>query len=168
MAKPPIRLALDMDGDGALTLDDARAVLTRLPDWASMNGFIAQLESRPGEMARLTEALSAQGVNVLAYAIGAGDQAAIGFVVNDEETTRSTLGNAGITYRELPVLTVRMEDKPGQAASTSRRLADAGVNIEMWLPVDTSQANFTVALCVDNIEAAQEALGEQITEWSYT
>ena len=132
-----------------------------------MNGFIAQLENRAGEMARFTEALSAQGVNVLAYAIGAGDQAPIGFVVNDEETTRSTLGNAGIAYRELPLLTVRMGDKPGQAASISRRLADAGVNIEMWLPVDTNQANFTVALCVDNIEAAQEALGEQITEWSY-
>lgn len=35
MAKTPIELALDMDGDGALTLDDARAILTRLPDWAA-------------------------------------------------------------------------------------------------------------------------------------
>ncbi len=28
-----------MDGDGALTLDDARAILTRLPDWAAMAYF---------------------------------------------------------------------------------------------------------------------------------
>lgn len=28
-----------MDGDGALTLDDARAVLTRLPDWAAQAYF---------------------------------------------------------------------------------------------------------------------------------
>ena len=35
MAKTPIGLALDMDGDGALTLDDARAILTRLPGWAA-------------------------------------------------------------------------------------------------------------------------------------
>ncbi len=39
MAKPPIRLALDMDGDGALTLDDARAILTRLPDWGTQAFF---------------------------------------------------------------------------------------------------------------------------------
>ena len=39
MAKPPTRLALDMDGDGALTLDDARAVLARLPDWAAQAYF---------------------------------------------------------------------------------------------------------------------------------
>ena len=35
MAKSPIGLALDMDGDGALTPDDARAILARLPDWAA-------------------------------------------------------------------------------------------------------------------------------------
>ena len=35
MAKTPIGLALDMDGDGALTPDDARAILARLPDWAA-------------------------------------------------------------------------------------------------------------------------------------
>ncbi len=28
-----------MDGDGVLTLDDARAILTRLPDWAAMAYF---------------------------------------------------------------------------------------------------------------------------------
>ncbi len=61
-----------------------------------MNGFIVQLENRPGEMARFTEALSTQGVNVLVFAVGAGEQAALGFVVNDEETARSTLDNAGI------------------------------------------------------------------------
>ncbi len=39
MAKPPIRLALDFDGDGALTLDDALAFLARLPDWAAQAYF---------------------------------------------------------------------------------------------------------------------------------
>ena len=132
-----------------------------------MNGFIVQLENRPGEMARLTEALSARGVNVLVYAVGAGEQASLGFVVNDEESTRSTLDDAGIGYREMPLFAVRMENKPGQAASTSRRLADAGVNIEFWLPVDTSPTNFMVALGVDNLEAAKNAVSEQITDWTY-
>ncbi len=132
-----------------------------------MNGFIVQLENRPGEMARFTEALSTQGVNVLVYAVGAGKQAALGFVVDDEEAARSTLDNAGIEYREIPLFTVRMDDKPGQAASTSRRLADAGVNIEFWLPVDTSQTNFIVALGVDNLEAGKSAVSEQITDWTY-
>ncbi len=88
-------------------------------------------------------------------------------MANDEEASRLTLRDAGIAYREIPVITVRMEDKPGQTASTSRRLADARVNIELWLPVDTSQDNFIVALGVDNVEAAQEVLSEQLTTWTY-
>ncbi len=132
-----------------------------------MNGFMVQLENSPGEMARFTEALSAQGVNVLVYAVGVGEQASLGFVVNDEETTRSTLDSTGIGYQEIPIFTIKMDDKPGQAASISRRLADAGVNIEFWLPVDTSQTNFAVALGVDNLGAAKNAVSDQITDWTY-
>jgi hypothetical protein len=39
LAKTPIWLALDMDGDGALTVADAEAIVTRLPDWAAMAYF---------------------------------------------------------------------------------------------------------------------------------
>ena len=91
-----------------------------------MNAFIFQLPNRPGELARVTEALAARRINLLVYDLGPGDEAGIAFVASDEETTRSTLGELGVVFREIPVLTVRMEDKPGQAASTSRRLADAG------------------------------------------
>ncbi len=132
-----------------------------------MNGFIVPVENRPGEIARVTEPLAARGINILVCCLVADDQAALGLVANDEEASRSTLRDAGIAYREIPVITVRMEDKPGQAANTSRRLADASVNIELWLPVDTSQDNFTVALGVDNVEAARKALSEQLTTWTY-
>ena len=63
---------------------------------------------------------------------------------------------------------VAMEDKPGQTAATSRKLADAGVNIEFWLPVDTSTGTFTVAIGVDRTDAAELALSSQLTAWSYT
>jgi hypothetical protein len=114
-------------------------------------------------MARVTEALAARGINILIYDLGL----VLGLVVSDEEATRSTFEDLGVAFREVSVVAVRMEDRPGQAASISRRLADAGVNIEIWLPVDTSPQNFLVALGVDDIEAAREAVREQITEWSY-
>ncbi len=132
-----------------------------------MNAFVFQLPNHPGELVKITEAIAAQGVNLLVYDLGPGDPGAVGLVASDDETTRSTLGDLGVTFREIPVLTVRMEDKPGQAASTSRRLADAGVNIELWLPVDTSPDNFVVALGVDDMEAARQAVSEQLTDWSY-
>ncbi len=128
-----------------------------------MNAFLFDLPNRPGEMARVAEALAARGINILIYYLGL----VLGVVVSDEEATRSTFQDLGVGFREVSVVAVRMEDRPGQAANISRRLADAGVNIEIWLPVDTSPQSFIVALGVDDIEAAREAVREQITEWSY-
>jgi hypothetical protein len=128
-----------------------------------MNAFVFDLPNRPGELAQLTEALAARGINVLIYDLGL----ALGVVASDEEATRTTFDDLGVAFREVSVVTVRMEDRPGQAANISRRLADAGVNIEIWLPVDTSPQSFVVALGVDDTEAAREAIREQIIEWSY-
>jgi hypothetical protein len=128
-----------------------------------VNAFVFDLPNRPGELARVTEALAARGINILIYDLGL----VLGVVVSDEQATRSTFKELGVAVREISVMTVRMEDNPGQAANISRRLADAGVNIEIWLPVDTSPQSFIVALGVDDIEAAREAVGEQISEWSY-
>ena len=66
-----------------------------------------------------------------------------------------------------PILHVRMEDKPGQALNTSQKLAKADLNIEFWLPVDTSKDNFIVAVGVDNVEAGRKALSDQLTTFSY-
>jgi hypothetical protein len=128
-----------------------------------MNAFVFDLPNRPGELAQLTEALAARGINVLIYDLGL----ALGVVASDEEATRTTFDDLGVAFREVSVVTVRMEDRPGQAANISRRLADAGVNIEIWLPVDTSPQSVVVALGVDDTEAAREAIREQIIEWSY-
>ena len=133
-----------------------------------MNGFIVEAKNRPGEMARLTGALAGRGVNLLVYALGLDGDFAVGLVVSDEEATRSTLNDLGVSFRELPLIFVRMEDKPGQSAATSRKLADAGVNIEFWLPVDTTADAFTVALGVDQVEAARNVLDQQLTTWSYS
>ena len=133
----------------------------------TMNAFVVEVENRPGEIARVTEKLAARGVNILVHSLGMGDRGVIDFVASDEDASRSALSDAGISYREVPLLHVRMEDKPGQAFSTSQKLAEAGVNIEFWLSVDTSKENFIVALGVDNVEAAQKALSDQLTTYTY-
>ncbi len=133
-----------------------------------MNGFIADVDNRPGEMAQVTEKLAAHGVNILVYGAGTDSRYIIGWVGSDDDATRAALVELGVTYREVPLIFVTMEDKPGQSAAASRKLAEAGVNIEFWLPVDTSQQSFTVAIGVDNAEAAKKVLDEQLTTWSYS
>ncbi len=132
-----------------------------------MNAFIIQRKNQTGEMAKVTEALAARGVNILVSALPLGERWAIGLVTSDEQGARSALRDAGIAYQEVPVLPVRMLDKPGQAASVSRKLADAGINIELWLPVDTTPEKFIVAVGVHDIEAARRVLRDQVIAWSY-
>src|SRR6266705_3253868 len=61
-----------------------------------------------------------------------------------------------------PALTVRMENLPGAGAATFRKLADAGVNVELLLPVRISDEEFFAVICADDAAAAEAAVGGQV------
>jgi hypothetical protein len=132
-----------------------------------MNAFLVELENRPGELARVTEKLAAREVNVLLAGTTAGGKGAIGLIANDEERARSALRESEIRFREIPVVFVGLQDKPGQAARVTKKLSDAGINIELFLPVDTTPSKFVAALGVTNAEAARKILGDQVTTFTY-
>jgi hypothetical protein len=156
----------------------AGAPRQRRGDWAAdpeeeegmmpMNAFIVEAANRPGELAKVTEILAARGVNLLVSSLGSGDRGLIGFIADNEETSRSALKDAGIAYQETPIIHVRAEDRPGETAAVTRKLAEGGVNVEFLVPVDTNKANFICAFGVDNVEAAEKVLGDQVTTFSYT
>ena len=132
-----------------------------------MNAFIFELKNIPGEMVRVTETLAERGINVLPCGFGAADQFLLGLVAADEDASRTALRDAGFTFRELPAVAVSLEDRPGTAAATNRRLADAGVNIEAFFPVGCKEARYTFALCVDDVDKARSALGDQVVDFTY-
>jgi hypothetical protein len=133
-----------------------------------MSAFVVEVKNQPGEMARVTEALAARGVNILVSCFAVGDQFAVAFVPNDDDLARSALTDAGESFREIPFITIGMEDVPGQAAAASRKLADAGINIELYLPVDTRRESFTVAIGADNLDKAREVLSDRIIDFKYS
>jgi hypothetical protein len=127
-----------------------------------MSAFTMELKNQPGELARLCDAMAGRGVNLVLCATSHGDSGTIAFIVDDEATARRVLGAAGIEYAERPSLTVRMDNVPGSGAVTFRKLAKAGVNVELLLPVRISSEQFFAVLCVDDVKAASDALGEQV------
>ena len=129
-----------------------------------MSAFVVELPSRPGELARLCEAMAAQSVNVLLCATAHGDRGTVAFVVDDEGAARTALDDAGIDFTERPALTVRMENIPGAGAQTFRRLAEMGVNLDLLLPVQVSKKEFYAVICVDDVQAARAALGDQLLD----
>lgn len=132
-----------------------------------MQAFITEGANRPGEFARHAEAIAKRGINLSGVVgLGVGDRGGAAFLSADEAGLRSALNEAGIAYREVSFVTVGVEDKPGTVAEAARKLADAGVNIELLAGVGMSGKKVTLAIGVDKVEEARRALGDLVTEWS--
>jgi hypothetical protein len=140
-----------------------------------MNGFVIELEDRPGSFAAAAEALASRGVNVLVTSVASRGGGVAAFICDDEDSARAALVDAGIDHREIPTLHVRMEDRPGQAAQISRELADASVSLQFWMPIESIWATFlagvsgsgeafTVAIGVDDAERARAVLGKRVVD----
>lgn len=130
-----------------------------------MQAFILETPNRPGEFARQAQAIATRDINVAAICLGLGSRGGSAFLARDESGVRSALGTAGLTYHEVPVVTVWLEDKPGTAAKTAKKLADAGVNIELFAPVDYTDGKATIAIGVDKIDEAKSVLNDQLIKW---
>lgn len=127
-----------------------------------MSVFTVDLKNQPGELARLCEAMAARGVNLILSATTRGEGGTAAFVADDEPGAEAALTEAGIGYTRRPALTIRMENQPGAGAATFRKLADAGVNADLLLPVRVSDDLFFAVLSVDDQDAARRELGVQV------
>ncbi len=115
------------------------------------------LEDRPGTLASLGEAAGSAGVNME----GAGGFVTEGrgvfhVLVEDAAAARSAFEGAGLEVRdERDVIVTDVEDRPGALGEIARKIADAGVNIDL-LYIATGTR---LVIGVDDVEKAQAALG---------
>jgi hypothetical protein len=129
-----------------------------------MSAFAVSLDDQPGELARLCEAMASSGVNLLLCATTYSGSGVVAFIADDEASAQETLEAAGLEYLMRPALTVKLENQPGAGAAAFRKLADAGVNVDLLLPAHISDELFFAVICVDDEAAARAALGDQIID----
>lgn len=124
-----------------------------------MQVFLVDLKNQPGELARVTEAIAAKGINIEAFS-GAtcGDSGRVALMTNDEATTRSILKESGFTCTELEATDAAFRHEPGALAKATRRLADAGINIEAAMPVGMEGNEVHVAFATSDPAKAREVL----------
>lgn len=114
---------------------------------------------RAGELARITEALAANAVNIVAIASEIGDaQAFYRVVTNDVNTTRKALDLAGLKYEENEILVADLIDRPGELAKVARRLNRANVEASSIYILGSHDGKTQIALTVDSLERAKQAL----------
>jgi hypothetical protein len=110
--------------------------------------------------------MAGRGVNLVLSATAHGDGATVVFIADDEAGAEAVLRQAGIGFSIRRALTIRMENQPGTGGATFRKLADAGVNADLLLPVRVSEDLFLAVLCVDDEGKARRALGAQVIPYT--
>jgi hypothetical protein len=99
-----------------------------------MKDLSLRLENRPGALAELGEALGRAGVSIEGGgAFSVGESGVAHFLVADAAAARAVLAAAGIELlADRDVLVQRLDQaEPGQLGKICRRMAEAGVNIEV-------------------------------------
>ncbi len=114
------------------------------------------LDNRPGALADLGEALGEAGINLDAMCgFPCEGKAVIHILVEDAGKARSGLENAGFTVEsEREVLLFEAEDRPGMLGETMRKLADAGVNVDLLYKATQTK----LVIGADDLEKAQATL----------
>src|SRR3989441_10121185 len=89
-----------------------------------------RLEDRPGTIGKLSRALAARGVNILAFqASPSVGQSLVRLVVDNPTTAKTVLDAERVTYTEVEVALVKLPHRPGELARATSRLGEANINI---------------------------------------
>lgn len=92
-----------------------------------------EIENTPGALAEVAAAISDAGVNIAAATcVGPGDRAELHILVPHAEAARHLLAISHLAVsREREVVVIDVVDRPGVLADLTRKIARAGVNIDL-------------------------------------
>ncbi len=114
------------------------------------------LEDRPGTLADIGEALGKAGINIDGCCgFPSEGKGVIHILVEDVGAARRDLQQAGLEVRgEREVLVLEVENRPGVFGEVTRRIARAGVNIDLIYVA----ANTRLVIGADDLDKARAAV----------
>lgn len=114
------------------------------------------LENHPGTLADFGEALGRAGINIDGICgFPCEGKGVLHVLVEDAAGARSALEEAGIEVTgEREVLVVEVEDRPGTLGEMARKIANAGVNVDLGYLASGTR----LVIGADDLEKAQAAL----------
>jgi hypothetical protein len=95
--------------------------------------LVIDIENVPGALAQVAAAISDAGVNIAAATcLGSGERAELHILVPHAEAVKHALAISHVAVtREREVVVVEVEDRPGVLADLTRRIAKAGVDLDL-------------------------------------
>jgi hypothetical protein len=119
--------------------------------------LVIDVENSPGALARIAGAISDAGVNIAAVTcLAAGDRAELHILVKHAEAARHALAISHVAVsHEREVVVVEVEDRAGVLADLTRKIASAGINLELVYVATRNRVVFGAA----DLGALRAALG---------
>jgi hypothetical protein len=122
--------------------------------------LVIETENGPGALAAVAAAISDAGVNIAAATCtGAGERAELHILVPHAGAVRHALAISHLAVtREREVVVVDVEDRPGVLADLTRRIAAAGVDLDLVYVATKNRVVFG-APDLEGLKAALDAAG---------
>jgi hypothetical protein len=120
----------------------------------------AWVESKPGEVGRICQALGNAKVNITAFTCwSAGGESPLRLQVSSPAKAKKVLQNLGVRVTEEEVLRITLPDKPGMLGEVGARLGAANINVEYaCATLATGSKKADVVLAVSDLSGATKAL----------
>src|SRR4051794_36638112 len=117
--------------------------------------LVIEIENEPGALARVAAAVSDAGVNLAgATCVGSAERVELHILVPHAEAARHALALSQLgVSREREVVVVEVEDRPGVLADLARKVASAGINIDLVYIATRNRLVFGAA-DIDGLKAA--------------
>ncbi len=114
------------------------------------------LEDKPGALAQAAEVLGNAGINIDGIAAVTADaKGIIHILVEDASAAKDALKGAGVEVQgQRDVLVLDVDNEPGVLGKVSRKLGNAGVNIELIYVASDSR----IVIAADDLGKAAAAL----------
>jgi len=127
---------------------------------AKVKQLTAWVESKPGELARIAEALGKAKINISGVTCwSAGSESPIHFQVNSPAKAKKVLQELGVRVTEEEVLRVTLPDKPGALGEVGACLGAGNINIEYaYASIPTGGKKADLIMSVSDVVGASKAL----------
>ena len=126
-----------------------------------MKQFNVFVEDKIGELARVTEALAQNAINIRGLATDKmGPRPAVKIITDDEVSTRKALARSGLSFEESEVLVIDLIDRPGEIARVARKAAKAGVNIGSVFLIGKKDTPAALAIVPSDLKKAERLIKE--------
>jgi hypothetical protein len=127
---------------------------------AKAKQITAWVESKPGELGRIAEALGKAKVNITAFsAWSLTGESPVHFLVSSPVKAKKVLEGIGIRCTEEEVLRITLRDEPGKLGEVGARLGTANINVDYgYATVAQGGKKVDVVLAVSDLAGASKVL----------